>query len=195
MSDIKSTVKENLIRLRHANGLTQLELAGKINYSDKAISRWETGEVTPDVETLDALAALYGVPVTTFFLTPEEEAARKKTEKPVSRARRRVSLLVLAISLVWATALALFFIFLPRMQSAFCILLWGVPATMLLLALYFHDGGHPTTRTVFLSLFIWTALTTAYLQTGIPALFPILFLGIPLEAITILFPYLKRKRT
>lgn len=192
MSDIKTTVKENLIRLRHANGLTQIELAGKINYSDKAISRWETGEVTPDIETLDALAALYGVPVTTFFLTPEE--AQKKTEKPVTRASRRVSLLVLAISLVWAVALSLFFLFLPLMHNAFCIILWGVPATMLLLALYFHDSGHTVTRTVFLSLFVWTALTTAYLQTGIPPLFPILFLGIPLEALVIIFPYLKRKK-
>lgn len=192
MSDIKTTVKENLIRLRHANGLTQIELAGKINYSDKAISRWETGEVTPDIETLDALAALYGVPVTHFFLTPEE--AQKKTEKPVTRASRRVSLLVLAISLVWAVALSLFFLFLPLMHNAFCILLWGVPATMLLLAIYFHMGRHTVTRTVFLSLFVWTALITAYLQTAIPALFPILFLGIPLEALVIIFPYLKRKK-
>ena len=58
---VKETVKDNLVRLRREHKLTQLELSEKINYSDKAISRWETGEVTPDVETLEQLARLYDV--------------------------------------------------------------------------------------------------------------------------------------
>ena len=41
MNDIKHIVARNIATLRQANGMTQLELAEKINYSDKAISKWE----------------------------------------------------------------------------------------------------------------------------------------------------------
>ena len=134
MSDIKATVKENLIRLRRESGLTQLELAGKVNYSDKAVSRWETGEVTPDVETLAALASLYDVPIETFFHTQkEQEEAKKSTVRPSSITRIR-AILALAICVVWATVLTLFFIFAPFYAHAWCILLWGLPASMLRLS-------------------------------------------------------------
>ena len=49
--DIKHNFSENLIKLRKAKNLTQLQLAEKLNYSDKAISKWEVGSVLPDVET------------------------------------------------------------------------------------------------------------------------------------------------
>lgn len=78
MDGIKELVRENLVRLRKENKLTQIELSGKIGYSDKAISRWETGEVTPDIETLDTLAKLYGVPVTYFF---ERESDVKREDR------------------------------------------------------------------------------------------------------------------
>ena len=52
MEDIKDIVAVNLTNLRKANKITQLELAEKLNYSDKAISKWERGESLPDVVTL-----------------------------------------------------------------------------------------------------------------------------------------------
>ena len=55
---IKETVRENLIKLRKEHKFTQIELAERIGYSDKAISRWETGEVNPDIETLEKLAGI-----------------------------------------------------------------------------------------------------------------------------------------
>ena len=44
MKDIKSIVAKNISNLRQSKGLTQLELAEKLNYSDKAVSKWERGE-------------------------------------------------------------------------------------------------------------------------------------------------------
>ena len=63
MEDVKRIVSQNIIRLRKEKGLTQAELAGLINYSDKAVSRWETGDVVPDLETIYALSEVLGVPV------------------------------------------------------------------------------------------------------------------------------------
>ena len=56
MEDIKNTIATNIAELRKTNKLTQLELAEKLNYSDKAISKWERGEAVPDVAVLISTA-------------------------------------------------------------------------------------------------------------------------------------------
>ena len=50
--DYKAVFAENLKRLRKTNGWTQAELAEKIAYSEKSVSKWEKGEALPPVETL-----------------------------------------------------------------------------------------------------------------------------------------------
>lgn len=43
MADIKSNVAKNITELRIQHHMTQLELAEKLNYSDKTVSKWERG--------------------------------------------------------------------------------------------------------------------------------------------------------
>ena len=52
MDDLKVIVGRNLAALRKRRKLTQLELAEQMNYSDKAVSKWEQGATLPDLETL-----------------------------------------------------------------------------------------------------------------------------------------------
>ena len=61
--ELKSIVAKNLVDLRKNAGFTQIEIAEKLNYSDKAVSKWERGESLPDVETIKKLADLYSVSV------------------------------------------------------------------------------------------------------------------------------------
>ena len=67
MKSVSEIVISNLIKLRKKSGLTQIELSQKINYSDKAISRWEKGEVIPSIEVLEKLAEIYQVNIVYFF--------------------------------------------------------------------------------------------------------------------------------
>ena len=53
----------NLATLRKKHGLTQLELAEKLNVSRQAISRWEVGAAVPSTDNLKTLSVLYGVSV------------------------------------------------------------------------------------------------------------------------------------
>ena len=57
----------NLIYYRKASGYTQLEIAEKLNYSDKSISKWERAEGVPDIFVLKALAELYGITIDDLF--------------------------------------------------------------------------------------------------------------------------------
>ena len=61
MADIKKIVANNICELRQDKELTQLELAQKLNYSDKAVSKWERGESLPDLSVLIEIANLFGV--------------------------------------------------------------------------------------------------------------------------------------
>jgi len=61
MENIKEIIAKNLVELRKANKLTQGALAEKLNYSDKAVSRWEHAETLPDIETLCRICDIYGV--------------------------------------------------------------------------------------------------------------------------------------
>ena len=57
------SLEEKLVALRKQNGLTQMELAEKLNVSRQAISRWEVGTAVPSVDNLKILGELYGVQV------------------------------------------------------------------------------------------------------------------------------------
>lgn len=53
----------NLVTLRKRKGLTQLDLAEKLNVSRQAISRWEVGAAVPSTDNLRILSELYNVSV------------------------------------------------------------------------------------------------------------------------------------
>ena len=57
--ELKAIVAKNLVALRKNAGFTQIELAEKLNYSDKAVSKWERGESLPDIETMKRIADLH----------------------------------------------------------------------------------------------------------------------------------------
>ena len=80
MEELKNIIANNLMALRKSNKLTQLELAEKLNYSDKAISKWERGESLPDVLLLKSLADMYGVSVD--YLMKEHSHDEAKAYKP-----------------------------------------------------------------------------------------------------------------
>lgn len=57
----KKTIGRFIAALRKANGLTQRELAEKLNVSDKAVSRWERDESAPDLMLIPVIAEIFGV--------------------------------------------------------------------------------------------------------------------------------------
>ena len=56
MEDLKPVIAKNITALRQQARMTQSELAERLNYSDKAISKWERAESMPDVAVLKTIA-------------------------------------------------------------------------------------------------------------------------------------------
>ena len=64
--------KDVLYNLRTKRGLSQEELAEKVFVTRQAVSRWENGETTPNVETLKLLSKLFDVSINTLLGSPRQ---------------------------------------------------------------------------------------------------------------------------
>ncbi len=91
MDDWKQIVAGNLSACRKQHGLTQLQLAELLHYSDKAVSKWERGESMPDLAVMKQLADFYGMSIDSFLLTPEQRA-EKTADRPEASAASDASL-------------------------------------------------------------------------------------------------------
>ena len=85
--EIKKVFGARLTEARKLCAITQLALAEKLNYSDKAVSKWERGESLPDVFTIMRIADTLGV--TMSYLLGEEDKPRTPEKTENSRKNRR----------------------------------------------------------------------------------------------------------
>lgn len=61
--EIRKNFSSNITKLRKSINLNQAQLAEKLNYTDKAISKWETGETMPDVVSMHKIASFFNVTI------------------------------------------------------------------------------------------------------------------------------------
>ena len=69
--ELKNRIGANIARLRRERGMPQAALAERLHYSDKAVSKWERAESTPDVLALVLLARERGTDLNTLVGTEE----------------------------------------------------------------------------------------------------------------------------
>jgi len=76
---------DRLAKLRKAHGYSQYQLGTLLGLSDKAVSKWETGNAKPRLETLMKLAGILGVDVNEFL---EEAKVTSKEDQELARKNR-----------------------------------------------------------------------------------------------------------
>ena len=144
--ELRSRVGLNIARLRRERGLTQAELAERINYSDKAVSKWERAESTPDVLTLITLAEVLGTDMNTLTGLPaasQPEPVPAPTEEippaPEKPAKKRYTadkgvIQKLSSILVWVVALFLYMVLDEfGIQNLWLLFVVAVPANAIVL--------------------------------------------------------------
>lgn len=62
---------EKILSLRKSRGLTQEQLAEKLNVSRQSVSKWESGQAIPELETIVALCRVFDI-TTDYLLKPSE---------------------------------------------------------------------------------------------------------------------------
>ena len=73
-------INKNITALRKQAGISQKNLANRLNVSIQAVSKWETGKCCPNIELLPELAAFFGVSIDGLLL--DECLISDKTEVP-----------------------------------------------------------------------------------------------------------------
>ena len=193
MKSIREIISTNITKLRKKCGLTQVELSKRINFSDKAVSRWEKGEVLPDVETLQVLAHEFGVTLPYLMQEHDFDLDLKKKNKITYN---QVMLQALTICIIWTIATILFVYLQVYYNHTFWqAFVWSVPITCLILLEFNRKRTGIVFKSIIRSVFSWTLLSAFYLQLLNLNLWLIFIIGIPVQATIIVAgfakPYLK----
>ena len=199
---IKKQIGANIASYRKRSSMTQAGLADKLNYSDKAVSKWERGESVPDVVTLVEISKLFGVTVDDLVVDPNElpenpgkieRVMERAVEKTLKRKADKPAILKLSSLVVWFVALALVVLMsLFDIENTWMAFVYAIPAdaiVQLCLRCAWKDfrwnrflisvimwGGLLSifvTILTFVDVSLWTRLWRIFLL-GIPGQFTIL---------------------
>ncbi len=184
VQDAKQTIAQNITALRQASKMTQIELAEKLNYSDKAISKWERGESIPDVIVLKTIADLFGV--TVDYLLQEDHTVVNLPAQDVagSKHRNRKVITTLSVLLVWLVATIFFVTFdliTPSAVGKWLAFVYALPVTMIVWLVFNSLWFNKRWNYLIISLLMWTCLASIFLSAialGYPA-WQLFLLGIP----------------
>ncbi len=169
---VKARIGANIAFYRKQSGLTQAQLAEKLNYSDKAVSKWERGESIPDVLTLMQIADQFQVTVDDLLgdvnalpdnPTTLERAMTQVSEKALKRKANKNIILALSTTLVWFVALFVFVVFssfdIPNSGLAF---FYAIPVNAIVL-LSLRSAWHDFRwNKALISAIVWGSLVSVY---------------------------------
>ena len=140
---LKRIIGKNIAAYRKRMGLTQAGLAEKLNYTDKAVSKWERGESMLDAQTLVLLAKQFGITVNDLLADPDElpeqtgavqQAMGRVVEKTLKRKADKRIILGLSSVLVWFVALLIYVVLSSAdVDYSWLAFFYAVPANAIVL--------------------------------------------------------------
>ena len=183
--ELNEKIARNLSYYRKRAGFTQAELAEKINYSDKSVSKWESGNGIPDVYTLTTLAELYGVTLDAFVAT----------ETPVQYQRKQTGLhlliTLLSCGIVWLVAMCLFVLMhlLRPEWAAWHVFMYAVAVSAIVVLVYASVWKHRVVGFIAVTTLIWMSLIG--IGNNYTGLWTIYLLGVPLQILEVLWVFFR----
>lgn len=189
--ELNEIVAMNIVELRKERKMTQAELAEKLNYTDKAISKWERGESIPELTTLKQLGDMFGV--TIDYLTSEKPKNEKKDFLlPKVIRTNRIIITAIATSLVLVIAtLAFVYLHIYLGKTMWTLFVWMIPVSMLVLVFFNWRWGKRKYLFYISTVFLWSLLTAIFLQTLEYNTWLIFVVGAPIQITITLMAFLK----
>ena len=195
-NEINTKIAKNLTAYRKAAGLTQAELAEKINYSDKSVSKWESGNGVPDVYTLMQLATLFGVTLNDLVGDGALPNAQKKN------TGLHILIMLLSSGLVWLVATCFFVVMqiVSPGKAWWLAFIYAIPINSILIIVYASVWKYRILNFIAISTLIWTAITCLYLTVRFVSialgasyggLWMVFLLGVPLQVLEILWVFFR----
>ena len=186
--ELKQIIAENISSLRREIGMTQAELAEKLNYTDKAVSKWERGESIPDVGVLKEIADLFEVKVD--YLLVEDHSDSAPEELTPRKRRDHMIISLLSVSLVWLIATFLFVLLRitnPDTNGIWLTFVYAIPVTMIVALVFNSMWGKPRRNYLLITILVWSLLASVYLSYSAGLMWMVFLLGIPAQIIIMLW--------
>ena len=188
--EIKLNFSQNLINLRKTKNLTQLQLAEKLNYSDKAISKWEVGAVLPDVETLTYIAEFFGITVNDLIY-------KKKTSFLKELYKNHVFIALFSFAMTWFISTIIYFVLehTTTIDRCWLTFIFTIPTSCVVLIIFSLIWFKRAFVYLSVSSTLWGIIISVYLAINNPALWFIFIIGVVGQiAISFLFPLGAKKK-
>ena len=198
MEDIKNIVAKNITELRLLNNMTQMELAEKLNYSDKTISKWERAESSPDISVLVEIANLFGVSLDYLVRAENIEETVKENKKKEVRYNRRV-IAYISESIVWFVAIFAFIIttlIIRKTTFQWLYFVYALPVAMIVKLVFNSIWFNPRRNYLIISAMIWSVLAavhTTFLYFNINVAL-IYLLGVVGQIVVVLWSFIKKTK-
>lgn len=158
-NDIKNNIAANISYYRKKINLTQLELAEKLNYSDKLVSSWERGERIPDIFTLKELSQIFGISL---------DALTQKKKVKMARPLNKQIMAVLYSLIPWVVIAILYFVLkiLSINFPLWKLIIYAVAASSLSLCIFNIVYRKIWFIYAYLTIFIWTLALSLFISFG-----------------------------
>lgn len=212
MQNIKPVIAKNIIDLRQKHNMTQIELAQKLNYSDKSISKWERAESVPDISVLKSIAEIFNV--TLDYLVQEEHIENTSVQANTvnddkntddtdydmvrfNKIRNHGFITGMAILLVWFIATFIYMIIdiIPNTVNLHWLsFVYAVPVSFIVWLVLNTIWFNKRRNFLIISLLMWSVLACAFVTCMISGInLKLVFtLGIPGQIIILLWSQLKK---
>jgi transcriptional regulator with XRE-family HTH domain len=195
MEDLKVIIAKNITNLRLEKGYTQIQLATILNYSDKAVSKWERAESIPDITVLKEIADLFGVTVD-YLLTLEH-----KDEQIIQNETRtsRSVIILLSLMLVWLIA-TLMFVTLNLLKvnnfETWLSFIYAIPLSSIVWLVLNSIWKNKKFNYFIVSLLMWSIILSIHLTAynTFDNIWLLYILGAPGQIIIILWANLIKKK-
>ncbi len=189
MENLSYVLAKNIAVFRRNAKLTQAELAEKLNFSDKSVSKWERGDGMPDLAVLMQMCEIFGVTLNDMV---NENPVEVKPKDNVRHNHLLISLM--SVVGVWLLATCAFVICLlasgGSSTGGWISFIIAIPTSFIVLVVFSSIWGSKWQLFAFITSLIWSSIMAICVCT--PAPWTIVLIGIPAQIIAVLAFLLKK---
>ena len=185
--NLRKYFANNLCHYRKQLGLTQTELADRLNYSDKSISKWERGDGLPDLPVTSHIAEIFGLTV--------NDMIAEKPKRHLLTTRNKTIITFLSIGCAWLVATILFFLFelvAPSFET-WKFFVYAIPASSIISIVFTSIWWKKHHLFFSVSALIWSLAVCLQISFDVSKFWLIFIIVAVLQVLTILSFLIKKQ--
>lgn len=165
--EIKTLIGKNITYYRTESGMRQSELAQKLNYSDKSISKWERGDGIPDVIVLKKMGEIFNITLNDFLDSEHKDYVPEGKKKKIMIPIISVVLCWFVVSIIFSLLKIIASYVQVDYLVPWLIFIWTIPISSIILLVFSKIWWTRLLNAILVSLLNWSLSISLYLTFSI----------------------------